>query len=88
MENLKSSESGALLPTQDIGKSSDTLVNTSSISKTRRQLMSIKERIMKDKRLLFGRDTMDGIRDGELSMPIKPKRLRVRDIATNSDSTS
>jgi hypothetical protein len=37
-------------PTQDGGKSSGEEENTSSICKTRRHLMSIKERILKDKR--------------------------------------
>jgi hypothetical protein len=44
--------------TQDGGRSSDIKVNTSSISITRRQLMSIKERMLKDKRLSSGRDIM------------------------------
>jgi hypothetical protein len=54
--------------TLDGGKSSSTKENTSSISSTRRQLMSIKTRILKDKRLSSGRSIMAGTRDGELSI--------------------
>jgi hypothetical protein len=52
-------------------------------------LISIKTRIKKDKRLLSGRDIMDGTKDGELSIKTNHQRLRVRDnTVPNSDSTS
>jgi hypothetical protein len=56
LEELTKCKSGA--PTLDGSKSSNTEVNTSLTSKTRRHLMSIKERIVKDKKLLFGTDIM------------------------------
>jgi hypothetical protein len=50
--------------------------------------MSTKEEMSKDKRLSNGRDIMDGIKDGELSIKINLQRLEERDTAMNSDSTS
>ena len=88
MENLKSSESGALNPTQDGGRSSDTLVNTSSTCNPRRLLMFSKIRIRKDKRLSCGRDTTDGTKDGELFIKINTPRSNLRVTTRNSDSIS
>jgi hypothetical protein len=59
-------------PTQNGSKSSNTLDNTSSISKTERHLMSTKARMLKDNKLLSGRSTMDGTRDGELPILTEP----------------
>jgi len=50
--------------------------------------MSSKIRTMKDKRLLFGRDIMDGIRDGELSILIKQRKKLLKDMIESMDSTS
>jgi hypothetical protein len=50
--------------------------------------MSIKERIMKDKRLSCGEDIMDGIKDGELSIKTNHQRFQPRDTVPSSDSTS
>jgi hypothetical protein len=73
--------------TQDGGRSSNMKDNTSSISTTRRQSMSIKERMLKDKRLLSGRDTMDSTKDGELSILTRRVRAQPRVTTENSDST-
>jgi hypothetical protein len=88
MDHLKSSESTLLKVTPDGGKSSNTEENTSSTSKTRRQSMSSKTRIKKDKKLSSGRDTTDGIRDGELSIKTSIPRSEVKDTAMNSVSIS
>jgi hypothetical protein len=74
--------------TQDGGRSSNMKDNTSSTSKTRRQSMSIKERMLKDKRLLSGRDTTEPIRDGESSILIKLLRNQQMDTAKNGASIS
>jgi hypothetical protein len=50
--------------------------------------MSIKERMLKDKKLLSGRSTMDSTRDGELSMLTKLPRKEHLDTIKNTDSTS
>jgi hypothetical protein len=88
MENHKNSESTALHPTLDGGKSSNIEENTSSTSKTRRLLMFTKVRIKKDKRLSCGRDTTDGTKDGELSMKTSIPRSEEKDTTSNSDSIS
>jgi hypothetical protein len=85
-ENHKRCKSGVLALTG--GRSSNTRENTSSTSKTRRQLMSIKERILKDKRLSSGRDIMDGTKDGELSILTNQRRSNQRVTTQDSDSTS
>jgi hypothetical protein len=76
------------LLTQDGGKYSGTEEPTSSTSRTRRFLMSTKERILKDKRLLSGRDITTPTKDGELSMLIKQRKSEPRVTMTNSDSIS
>jgi hypothetical protein len=50
--------------------------------------MSIKTRILKDNKLLSGRNIMDGTRDGELSMLTRPPRLDPRDMTVDLDSIS
>jgi hypothetical protein len=74
--------------TQIGGRSSYSKENTSLISKTRRQLMSIRTRILRDKRLSSGEDTMAGTKDGELSMLTKQRRKEVQDGIQDMDSTS
>jgi hypothetical protein len=70
------------------GRSSGEEVNTSSTSITRRQLMSTKERIEKDKRLLYGESTMAGIRDGESCILTNLPRKDQVDSTKNMDCTS
>jgi hypothetical protein len=70
------------------GKLSSTLVNTSSIQTTRRHLMFSKERILKDKKSLSGRDIMVLTKDGELSTLINLSRKELLDLTKNSDSIS
>jgi hypothetical protein len=79
---------GLQQPTLAGGRSSGEEENTSSISRTRRHLMSIKERMLKDKRLSSGRSIMDSTRDGELSMLTNQPRRDPRDMTRTSDSTS
>jgi len=50
--------------------------------------MSIKTRILKDKKLLSGRDIMAGTRDGELSILTNQRKKLLRDMIENMDSTS
>jgi hypothetical protein len=50
--------------------------------------MSIKERMLKDNKLLSGIDTMDSTRDGELSIPTKLPRKEDLDSIENMDSIS
>jgi hypothetical protein len=50
--------------------------------------MSTKEEMLKDKRLSNGRDIMDGIKDGELSIKINLRRSNLRDTTQDSDSIS
>jgi hypothetical protein len=50
--------------------------------------MSSKIRILKVKRLSCGRDTMDGIRDGELFILTNLRRFKVKDTAADTDSIS
>jgi hypothetical protein len=78
---------GLQAPTQNGGRSSDSKDNTSSTSKTRRQLMSSRIRMLKDKRLLSGRDTMDSTKDGELSILTRRVRAQPRVTTKTSDST-
>jgi hypothetical protein len=75
-------------PTQDGSKSSNTEDSNSLTSKTTKHLMFIKTKILKDKRLLSGRDITDGIRDGESSIWTNPERKVQRDTTPNSVSTS
>jgi hypothetical protein len=70
------------------GKYSLTLEKTSEIFKTRRFLMFLVEKILKDKLLLSGEDTTEPTKDGELSMLTKLPRFKVRDTARNMDSIS
>jgi hypothetical protein len=70
------------------GKSSGEEVKTSSTSTTRRLLMFTKTRILKDKRLLYGRDTTAGTRDGELSILTKQPRREHLEWTVNMDSIS
>jgi hypothetical protein len=76
--------------TQDGGRSGGEEVNTSSISETRRLLMSTKTRILKDKRSLSGESTMAGTRDGELFILIQSntRRKELQDGMENMDSIS
>jgi hypothetical protein len=74
--------------TQDGGKSSLMKDNTSSISETIRHSMSIKIRMLKDKRSLSGRDIMAGIKDGELSILTNLPRKDQVDSIKNMDCTS
>jgi hypothetical protein len=69
------------------GKYSNSKMNTLSIGKMENALMFLVERILKDKKLLPGRDTMEPIKDGKLFMLIL-LRLKPRDSMKNSDSTS
>jgi hypothetical protein len=75
-------------PTLNGGRSSNTEDRTSSTSITRRLLMSMVEKILKDKRLLSGRDTTELTRDGLLSILTKQRKKLVRDMIENTDSTS
>jgi hypothetical protein len=86
MEVHRQSMSQELTPTG--GKFSGEEVNTLLISKTRRLLMFTKTRISKDKRLLSGRDTTAGIRDGELSILTKHPRRDQVDSIKSMDCTS
>jgi hypothetical protein len=70
------------------GRSSCTEVKTSLTSKTRRYLMSIKRKILKDKNVLFIEDTMAGTRDGESSMLTKQPRKEPQDSIKSMDSIS
>jgi hypothetical protein len=80
--------SGLHQPTPNGTRSSGEEENTSLMSITRRHLMSIKERMLKDKKLLSGRSTMDSIRDGELFMLTKQAKKLPRDMTKISDSIS
>jgi hypothetical protein len=79
---------GLLLLPQIGGRSSGEEDNTSLTSITRRQLMSIKIKMLKDKRLLFTRSIMAGTRDGESFILTKLPRLDPRDMTVNLDSIS
>jgi hypothetical protein len=70
------------------GRSSGEEENTSSISTTRRLLMSIKERMLKDKRLSSGRDIMEPTRDGELSILTNQRKKDLKDSTESMDSIS
>jgi hypothetical protein len=67
------------VPTIDGGKSSSTEENTLSILSTRRHLMFIKTRTLKDKNVLSGESTMAGTRDGELFTLINQPRKEPQD---------
>jgi hypothetical protein len=58
-----------------------------STSKTRRYSMSTKAKMLKAKRLLFGRDITDQTRDGLSFTLIRQRRLEPRDTIHPSDST-
>jgi hypothetical protein len=75
-------------PTQDGIRSSCTKDNISSIFKTRRQLMSIKIRILKDKMLSSGEDTTVPTRDGELPIKTNTRKKPVKDLTKSMDSIS
>jgi hypothetical protein len=79
---------GLLQLTLTGGRSSGEEESTSLTSITRRQLMSIKIRILKDNKLLSGRNIMAGTRDGESCMLTKHPRLDPRDMTVNMDSIS
>jgi hypothetical protein len=85
-ERLETCKSGA--PTQDGGKSSSTLDITSLTSRTRRFSMSSKERMLKDKKLLSGRDTTDLTRDGRLFILTQERVDQPRDLTEALDGTS
>jgi hypothetical protein len=85
-EELTKCKSGA--PTLDGSRSSGTEETTSSISRTRRFLISIKEKTLKDKKLLSGTDITELTRDGQLSMLIRLERSKPRVTTEDSDSTS
>jgi hypothetical protein len=70
------------------GRSGGDVDNTSLTSRTIRQLMSIKEKILKDNKSLLGRNIMDLTRDGELSMLTNIPRLEQVDMTENMDSIS
>jgi hypothetical protein len=75
-------------PTLDGSKSSDTLERTSPTFKTERFLISIKEKTKKDKKLLFGTDITELIKDGESSMLISQRKSLLKDSTPDSVSTS
>jgi hypothetical protein len=75
-------------PTPIGGRSSGEEVKTSLTSTTRRLLMSTKTRILKDKRLLYGRDIMVGTKDGESSILTKQPRKEHQDSIKSMDCTS
>jgi hypothetical protein len=79
---------GLLLQLQNGGKSGGEEDNTSLTSRTIRHLMSINQRMLKDNRLLHGRNTMDLTRDGELSMLTQQRKKEQVDGIKNTDSTS
>jgi len=79
---------GLLLQPPNGGKSGGEEESTSLTSRTIRHLMSIKERMLKDNRLLHGKSIMAGTRDGELSMLTKLLRLDPRDMTVNGASIS
>jgi hypothetical protein len=70
------------------GRSSGEEVKTSSISITKRLLMSTKTRILKVKRLLSGRDIMAGTRDGESCILTNQRRKDRVDLTENTDCIS
>jgi hypothetical protein len=70
------------------GRSSGEEENTSSMSTTRRLLMFIRTRILKDKRSLSGKDIMAGTKDGELSMLTNKVKKKHLDMMDHLDSTS
>jgi hypothetical protein len=86
MEVHRQSMSQELTPTG--GRSSGEEVKISSISTTRRLLMFTKTRILKDKRLLYGRDTTAGTKDGEFFILTKQHRKEQVDSIRNMDCTS
>jgi hypothetical protein len=86
MEVHRQSMSQELTPTG--GRSSGEEVKTSSISITKRLLMSTKTRILKVKRLLSGRDTMVLTKDGELFMLTNQPKKDLKDGMLNMDSIS
>jgi hypothetical protein len=75
-------------PTQIGGKFSGEEVNTSSMSITKRPLMFTKTRILKDKRLSSGRNTMVWTKDGELFTLTNQPRKDLKDGMENMDSIS
>jgi hypothetical protein len=50
--------------------------------------MSIKERMLKDNKLLSGRDIMAGTKDGQLSTQTNQPRRELLDMIKNTDSIS
>jgi hypothetical protein len=79
---------GLLLQLQNGGKSGGEEDNTSLTSRTIRHLMSSKERMLKDKRSLLGKNTMDLTRDGELCMLTQQRKKEQADGIKNTDSIS
>ena len=61
---------------------------TSSIGRIKRYLMSQVARMLKDKLLSFGRNTVEPTRDGMLFILMKTRDHKRRDSTRNSDSTA
>jgi hypothetical protein len=85
-------KSGA--PTLDGGKSSSMKENTSLTGPTKKHLMFTEDKIMKDKRLLSGRNTVEPTRNGRLSILTNLRRnklkvsTRTSDLSATNHSTS
>ena len=77
LEDLPTCKCGA--PTQDGGNSSDTVVDTSQMSRTTRFLMYQATKMLKDKTFMFGRDTVDLTRDGRSSTSTPRQESESRD---------
>ena len=86
LEEQETCKSGAL--TQDGGNFSLTVNHTSSTGRTRRFLMFQDQRMLKDKQLSSGRDTVEQTRDGELSILTLIRETKPRDSTRNSVSTA
>jgi len=61
---------------------------SSSTGRTRRYLMSTKERIKKDKLLSSGRNMVEPTRNGRLSILTKIRDHKLRDLTRTSDSSA
>jgi hypothetical protein len=80
---------GLQQPTQDGGRYGSIVDNTSlTLLRQTKLLMSIKVKMLKDKKLSSGRDTTVPIRDGELSIKTSIPSSEVKVTARNSDSIS
>lgn len=75
-------------PTHNGGRSSNTEVTNSSMSKTRRYLMLKEPKMRKHNQLLSTRATLVRIKDGTSFILIKQRRFQPKATMKNSDSIS